>query len=444
MSSLRGRLAIVLAGLAVVAVAAVTAIVATATFSTFQKTLSERRNSEWAITQRLEAAAVAGDATNERSVIKGLSQKYDARIVLTDVDKRVLVDTGSGRLPPLVATVYAYEYDAAGKIVDKQPRLVFVGLSAAPSIPWPLIVLVAAPIAGAAAAVAIPLSGFVTRPLRQLSSAAQSIREGELDARVDVTTPREVADLAASFNLMAEELARADVRRRQVTADIAHELRSPLTNILSHLDAIADGVIEPAPDQLQIITFEAVRLARLVDDLQTLAALDEHALTLRAAPTDLCRLLDVAIEARRARTLAGELSVTRDGTCRSPVSLDAVRFDQAFGNLLDNALAHTPRGGHIDVLLSDCGDEIEIAVADSGPGIPPDFLPRVFDRLSRADPSRSEGAHGRGLGLAIARGLVRAQGGDITVGNSEAGGARFVIALPRRADVAVSDAVRDS
>ena len=96
------------------------------------------------------------------------------------------------------------------------------------------------------------------------------------------------------------------------------------------------------------------------------------------------------------------------------------------------------------MLLSDRGDEIEIAVADSGPGIPPDFLPRVFDRLSRADPSRSEGSRGRGLGLAIARGLVRAQGGDITVGNIEAGGARFVITLPRRADVAVSDAVRDA
>ena len=491
MRSLRGRLALIIAALALLAVAAVTVIVALTTNDAIEETLNDQRGAREAIVAELNESALRAETWEEiepRAVV--LADEFDARIVLTYVDGRRIVDTGDGELPALEgvidpfgplaefaddapfdedlfaeALIECFEEEGVPYKIDgedvffldeatseesaelcfevaairaegsafgvKEPALLFLGFSTTPAIPWLPIILIGGLVVIAAAVLAAPLSTFVTSPLRSLAGAARSIREGDLDVRVDATSPAEVADLATSFNEMTEALGRAEIRRKQLTADVAHELRSPITNILGYLDAIEDGVIEPTPDQVRIITSESERLARLVDDLQVLAALDEHTLRLEQAPQDLCRALDVAVEARRIR--AGDLGVElqRVGACDGMVAVDRTRFDQIIGNLLENALEHTPPGGRITVEIREGFDTIEIAVSDTGPGIDEDVLPYVFDRLSRADASRTPGAGGRGLGLSIARGLARAHGGDITAANRSGGGARLLVTLPR-------------
>ncbi len=491
MQSLRGRLTLTIAGLALLAVVVTTVAVAVTTSDALEGTLAEQREAEAVITETLNIAAFEVETWPElQPTADDLAEDFEARIVLTDVDGRRLIDTGAGNLPPIEGVIdpfgalaefgetippevelfndalracleeegIPYELDEFGDVfvVDggaddlavggcydfaavslsdelsgiKEPALLFIGFSVTPSVPWVLIAVIAAGVIVIAAGAATGLSGYLTKPLQALASAARAVRQGDLDVRVDAVPPSEVADLADSFNDMTEELARAEVRRRQLTADVAHELRSPLTNILSHLDAIDDGVIEPTPDQIQIVTSEALRLTHLVDDLQTLAAMDGHSLTLHPAPTDLTRVVDVAIEARQGRALEKDITVVREGHC-GDVTVDRKRFDQIVGNLLDNALEHTPDGGTVAITMSDGAAGVEIAVSDTGPGIDDDLLPYVFDRLSRADTSRTPGHGGRGLGLAIARGLARAHGGDISAENLAGGGARFVVRVPR-------------
>ncbi len=495
MRSLRTRLTLIVAGLALVAVATVTVIVAITTNDALEKSLAEQREAREVIVGELNELALEIDGWDEaRGLADELAREFRARIVLTDIDGFRLLDTGEGALPPLEGVIDPFgplaefneeiPFDAetydkvlveclenegipflidefgevflleaglsddALEVIDgcfeqaiiavekdpsgvEEPALLFISFDTSPAIPWVLVALIGAGVVAGAAALAAPLSGLVTRSLRRLSAAARAIREGNLDVRVDAQSPTEVADLATSFNDMTAELARAEVRRKQLTADVAHELRSPLTNILGHLDAIEDGVIEPSPDQVGIITAEAARLAHLVDDLQTLSALDEHTLTLERSAVDICRLIDRSIAARQSRALERRITVARRGTCNAAVTVDGTRIDQIVGNLLDNALEHTPEGGEVTVLVEDRADGVRVAIADTGPGIAPDLLPRVFDRLSRADQARSPGNGGRGLGLAIARGLARAHGGDITAANGATGGAVFEITLPR-------------
>lgn len=494
MRSLRGRLTLIVAGLALVAVVSVTVAVAFTTSDAMEDTLAEQREAEDEIVGALtEQSLVVETWPEAQPLVDELGEEFQARIVLTEKDGRRLLDTGAGALPPLAAVIdpvgrfakftddasfdipayyktlatcfeaaeIPYKVDKSGKVfvgddddggemvkacyaqaaeplisgapvgVVEEPALLFIGFSVAPSIPWFLVGMITAVVIAVAVFAAALMTRVVTRPLNSLTSAARSIREGNLDVRVDAASPTEVAELATSFNDMAEELARAEARRKQLTADVGHELRSPLTNILAHLDAIDDGVTEPTPDEVRIITSEAVRLAHLVDDLQTLAAIDEQALRLNLAPEDLCGVLDVAIEARRRRALDKEVAVLREGACDEKVGIDRIRFDQMIGNLLDNALEYTPDGGTVKVLVIDGAEEVKITVSDTGPGIDPDFLPYVFDRLSRADPSRHPGGGGRGLGLAIARGVARSHGGDIAASNNDDDGASFIITIPR-------------
>ena len=495
MRSLRSRLTLIVAGLALVAVASVTVIVAITTNEALEETLAEQREAREVIVGELNELALEIDKWDEADELaEAFAREFQARIVLTDIDGFRFLDTGEGPLPPLEGVIDPFgplaefndevpfdvdiynevlvecledegipflvdEFgevflleaglsDDALEVIDdcfeqaiiavekdpsgvKEAALLFISFDTSPAIPWVLIALIAAGVIAGAAVLAAPLSSFVTRSLRSLTAAARSIREGNLDVRVEPQSPTEVADLATSFNEMTEELARAEVRRKQLTADVAHELRSPLTNIVGHLDAIEDGVIEPSPDQLRIITAEAARVAHLVDDLQTLSALDEHTLTLNRRPADLCHLIDRSIEARKTRALQHDVTIARSGECNAPVAVDSTRIDQIVGNLLDNALEHTPEGGEVSVVVDDQAELVRISIMDTGPGIDPELLPHVFDRLSRADQARGPDNGGRGLGLAIARGLARAHEGDIGASNNAAGGAVFELTLPR-------------
>jgi signal transduction histidine kinase len=287
--------------------------------------------------------------------------------------------------------------------------------------------------AAAAAAVALTLgwllSRRLTRPLRDLTAATRDVAKGNLEQRVPVRSQDELGELAASFNRMSERLLLSLEARRQMTADVAHDLRTPISIILGHLDAIEDGVV-PSAEALRVIRDEAGRLERLVQDLHVLALADAGALPLTRARQDLQPVLEQAVAARlpvaHARGLVLELCAPTELPL---VEIDAARIAQVLGNLLENALRHTPPGGRVRLGALAAGRQIEVAVTDSGDGIEPQALGRVFDRFYRADPSRHREGGGSGLGLAIARSIVEAHGGRIWV-ESGGRGAVFTFALP--------------
>jgi signal transduction histidine kinase len=288
---------------------------------------------------------------------------------------------------------------------------------------------------GAALIVALALGALlvrgVTRPLRQFTAASQAIAAGDLGTRVSVRTRDEVGQLATAFNQMSADLAHAEEARRQQTADIAHELRTPLTIVQGHLEALADGIF-PADAKHIAPALEQTRLLNhLVEDLRTLSLADAGQLALSPVPTDVSRW--VADIVASFQPLAAERNITLEVRTRDAhsIRMDPTRMAQVLGNLLDNALRHTPRGGQVKVHATQIrqNEGGEISVEDSGPGVPPKNLPHLFERFWRGDPSRSRRTGGSGLGLAIAKQIVEAHGGRIWAENMSGGGLRVTVKL---------------
>ena len=268
-------------------------------------------------------------------------------------------------------------------------------------------------------------------PVQRLGATARRLGRGDLSQRAEVTGPTEIRHLARSFNSMAAELEEAERRRRSLTADIAHELRTPTSNIQGYMEAIKDGVFQPTPETVDTIHEQSLLLSRLVDDLRLLAQVDGGDLQLQRTQTRLEDLVQSCVDALRPRVEAKgvSLGVEMAGTL-TELDLDPTRIAQAVGNLLDNAVTHTPEGGSVTVSAHALADAVEVQVADTGSGIAPDDLQRVFDRFYRADPSRSRSTGGTGLGLTIARRLVEAHGGSIEAESAVGQGSRFIIRLP--------------
>ncbi len=268
-------------------------------------------------------------------------------------------------------------------------------------------------------------------PVQRLGATARRLGRGDLSQRAEVTGPTEIRHLAHSFNTMAAELEEAEGRRLSLTADIAHELRTPTSNIQGYMEAIKDGVFQPTPETVDTIHEQSLLLSRLVDDLRLLAQVDGGELQLQQTQTRVEELVQSCVDALRPRAEAKGVALDVDVADTLPVlDLDATRIAQAVGNLLDNAVTHTPEGGRVTVSAHALADAVEVQVADTGPGIAPDDLPRVFDRFYRADPSRSRSTGGTGLGLTIARRLVEAHGGSIEADSVVGRGSRFIIRLP--------------
>ena len=268
-------------------------------------------------------------------------------------------------------------------------------------------------------------------PAHRLEAAARRLGRGDLSQRAEVAGPSEIRQLAHSFNSMAAELEEAESRRRSLTADIAHELRTPASNIQGYMEAIKDGVFQPEPETIDTIHEQALLLSRLVEDLRILAQADGGELRLQRTRTRVEELAQSCVDALRPRAEAKGVALSVDVAETLPeLDLDATRIAQAVGDLLDNAVTHTPEGGGVTVSVLTGVDSVEVQVADTGPGIAPDDLPRVFDRFYRADPSRSRSTGGTGLGLTIARRLVEAHGGSIEAESVVGQGSRFIIRLP--------------
>lgn len=302
-------------------------------------------------------------------------------------------------------------------------------------------------LAGLAAAVAgllisLLLRRQVTRPLRMLDAAAQRIAAGNLDERVPIESSDEFGHVAASFNEMAGSLEAAERAKRRMIADIAHELRTPITVVRSALEGLRDGLIEPSEETFTSLHNRILLLARLVGDLHQLALADAGRLSVEPMPLGIGALIEGIVETIGVQAEDAGLTLkTTISTSLPHVTADRHRIEQVILNLLANAIRHTPEGGTIHIEAEPIDGSVRISVCDSGSGIDPDDLPHVFDRFYRADPSRTsvnedemfEGGSA-GLGLPIAKALVEAHGGRIWAENhgpsAGSSGACFRFTLP--------------
>ncbi|MGH2641925.1 MAG: sensor histidine kinase [Actinomycetota bacterium] len=254
-------------------------------------------------------------------------------------------------------------------------------------------------------------------PVIDVMEAADRVAAGDYEARVEARGPREVQRLGAAFNAMTERLGSNETRRRQLLADVAHELRTPLSVIQANLEALVDGLYPADEAHLRSVLDETKVMARLLNDLQTLSTAEAGALTLHREPTEPRALIDTAVRSFAAQASeAGVRLDTRVTESLPDIEVDRLRIGEVLSNLLSNALRHTPEGGAVTVSAVASGGGIELAVSDTGTGVPPERLPHVFDRFSRSPDSP-----GTGLGLAIARSLIEAHGGEIRAESTTAG-----------------------
>ena len=264
-----------------------------------------------------------------------------------------------------------------------------------------------------------------------LTAAARRLGGGDLSSRAEVKGNDEIAELGQAFNAMADALETSERQRRTMVSDVAHELRTPLANIQGHIEAMQDGLLQPDAATLDTVHRQALYLNRLVDDLRLLAESEARELRLRMEPESVAEIVERVASSFRPRAEAAEVRLSAEAEDGLPlVNLDRVRIEQVVGNLVDNAIRHTPSGGSVSLSAVHRGDGVRVTVADTGPGIPEDALPRVFDRLYRADPSRDRDTGGSGLGLTIARQLVEAHGGAIWAESGDGAGSRFGFDLP--------------
>ncbi|MEU0935004.1 ATP-binding protein [Embleya sp. NPDC005971] len=287
-----------------------------------------------------------------------------------------------------------------------------------------LILLLTAAVTGVVAARLI-------RPLTALTDAALRMRDGDDATRVDLPANHEIGRLAEAFNDMSEHRLRLEEQRKEMVGDVAHELRTPLSNIRGWLEAVEDGVAVPDRALTSSLLEEALLLQHVIDDLQDLAEADAGRLGLRpesVSPHEVAEQV-VAAHLARAGTQGVELVLRADTDLR--MSADPVRLRQMVGNLVSNAVRHTPDGGTVTVHAYRDGSEIVFEVSDTGTGIAAADLPHVFDRFWRADKSRNRRTGGSGLGLAIVHRLARAHGGSVTVRSTPGVGSVFAIRLPR-------------
>lgn len=272
------------------------------------------------------------------------------------------------------------------------------------------------------------------RPLEELFNTINKVEAGDLSARVPENKSDMFSDLIKRFNKMVGELERAEQQRRNLTADIAHELRNPLHIIQGNLEGVLDGIYQPTPEHIKDTLDETHLLTRLVDDLQTLSLAETGQLPLhptRFLLADLMADLTSSFSSQAA-SLGIDLT-TRLADPTQELTADYDRLNQVLSNLISNALRHTPRGGTISIenepIKDNVNYQLRITIRDTGAGISPEDLPFIFDRFWRADKSRSERSHS-GLGLAITKQLVHAHSGRIEVESEPGKGTAFIIELP--------------
>jgi len=376
-------------------------------------------------------------------LVEQMGQITGERVVLTDGEGQVVADSAEKLVGQTVARdwtepvasildrgvpVGAVYVNPLGPADDPQREAFLAGINRA--------LLLAAGAAGLAAVLlTLGLSRRILRPVEALTAAARRMERGDLSQRVEVQSEDEIGELAQAFNAMANGLTRLEDLRRNMVSDVAHDLRTPLSNIRGYLEALQDGVVEPKREVVDSLHEEAMLLTRLVDDLQELALAEAGQLRLKCQSVAPADLVNKATDAARAQAAAKGIALQADLPEDLPlVNVDPQRIGQVLGNLLSNALTHTPSGGQVIVTAKARESEVELSISDTGEGIPPEHLPYIFERFYRADKSRSRATGGTGLGLAIARQLVEAHGGRIEVESEVGRGTQFTFTLPVAGD----------
>jgi len=366
---------------------------------------------------------------------------YGQRIILTGKDGVVIADSEAQLLGK------PYKADIPGRTMSQPSGTDIVGiLYMSPGLPpevdvaslrivyesigrfllWGGLVAVAI-----AVAITFFLSRRILAPVKALTSAAKRLGHGDFSQRVQIKDKSELGELAKAFNSMGSDLERAERLRRNMVADVAHELRTPLSNIRGYLEALRDDVIKPDTKTIHSLYEEASLLSRLVDDLQELSLAEAGELKLVCQPEDIGELIRQTVAAMEARQRAKGLSLSVELPDRlPPVNIDWRRTDEVLRNLLENAVAHTAKGGSIMVVAKQRDNWVEVSVTDTGEGIPVKDLPSIFERFYRVDKSRARATGGSGLGLTIAKRLVEAHGGRIKVRSKLGKGSRFSFTVP--------------
>jgi signal transduction histidine kinase len=374
-----------------------------------------------------------------QSYVEQWGSLYGRRIILTDASEVVVADSegellGQQYLPDMPGMRFPppWEGNSVGTLyIAPEPSAVFpspLSLSQAIShyLLWGALLAVVV-----AFLITYFLSRRISAPVKALTRAVRRMGQGDLSQRVQSKEKGELGELAQAFNTMAENLDRGEKLRRNMIADVAHELRTPLSNLKGYLEAIRDGVIRPAPDAIRSLDEEADLLSRLVDDLQELSLAEAGELKLDCHTEDIIKLLKQAVAVRQTQAAAKGVLVSVDLPKKLPtVNIDAHRISQVLLNLIDNAITHTPKGGTITITARKLDNWLEIGVEDTGEGVPAKDLPNIFERFYRVDKSRARATGGAGLGLAIAKSLVEAHGGKIEVKSQTGKGSRFSFTIP--------------
>ena len=372
-------------------------------------------------------------------VIEQAGALYGRRIVVTDREGNVVADSQVGIRPPQwkpsklsrtlpirfpeqggareVGTLAIAPSDTPADVPEPPLSVIVSALDR--SLLWTGIV------AGVAGILLVSImSRKVLAPVRVLGSAARRLGQGDLSQRVSAG--------GRTFNAMAGGLEGAEEQRKSLMADVAHELRTPLSNIQGYLEAVKDGLLQPDESTVDTIHGEVKHLGHLVEDLRLLALADAGALRLHREPSSLEDVLNRAVEPFLPRAEAQGVSISVGVSPQRPsVELDPERIGQVIGNLLENALIHTPKDGRVHVAAETAGpNTVRVSVSDGGEGISAEELPLIFERFYRVDPSRTRATGGAGLGLTIAKRLVEAHGGTIRAESIPGRGSRFIFELP--------------
>lgn len=394
------------------------------------------------------AASAAADAYSQAggwsgadlNPVRAIAQGAGARVFVLDDGGAVVLNPGGGTggggpQGPGSAAAAGQSAVTAAVTVDGQQvgtvRLLFVGTAAgtrARDVAWSWIGVAALVALLVAVLASWLVSRRLVRPIHAMTSAAHAFAAGDRQARAGVRGPTELGELGAAFDGMADAVAHSEQERRNLTADVAHELRTPLAALQAGLEELRDGLVEPTPEGLAGLHDQSLRLGRVVSDLAELSAVESAGLSLRRSAVDLTQIGRDELAVREPQLRAAGLAVVQRLEDAVTVHGDADRLHQAVGNLLANAARYCRPGDDVSVCTSVEGDQAVLTVSDSGPGIPADELPHVFDRLWRG--RGSDQVAGSGIGLAVAREIVAAHGGTITAESPAGEGTTITIRLP--------------
>jgi len=430
---LRARLAIALAGMAVASVVLATVLSNQGLDTRLNAFAHDRLRAAARHSAELAADTYVRDRGWSRagvSELDHLAHMNGYRLVVLDGNSRRL---GHGSLPRTdraSAAVRVSGREVGSVIVSPLSRSVLTGEDRDLHARLNHLHLLAAGLAAALAILAsLMLARQLARPLRRLTEAARRMEGGDLRARSSPGGGAEMDQLTHALNRLAETLEREDAIRRGVAADVAHELRTPLTGIVSRIEAAQDGVLPDEGKNLEAMHAEALRLAKLVDDLGRLAEAEKPGLLVEKRPLDIAELAKERAAPYEEFFAAKGIDFRRQLEPAAAYG-DAARIEQIVDNLLANALRYTDSGGRVVIRTRPAGAEAVLEVEDNGIGIPPEDLPHIFDRFWRGEKSRSRATGGAGIGLTVVNELTTAQEGRIAVDSRPGAGSRFTVILP--------------